>query len=93
MRVRRDNSEEPVAAFDDEGGIWHDDLDPGLRIVSEGDAAIENEPVAGITVEVQVHPDLAGAAERDKEQRARIVARRTNDRLGAEIVHRLLFRR
>ena len=59
-------------------------LDPGLRIVPEGDAAIENEPVAGITVEVQIHPDLAGAAKRDKIERA-VVA------VGQGPVHRFLL--
>jgi len=93
MRMRRHDPEQPVASFDDEGGVGHDDFEPRLRIVAEGNAAVENEPVAGITVEVQVHPDLACSAERDEEQRAPVTVYRTDLRLIKEIVHLFLFRR
>ena len=52
VRVRRHDPQQPVATLDDEGGVGHDDLEPGLGIIAEGDAAIEHEPVAGVTVEV-----------------------------------------
>ena len=92
MRVRRHDSEQPVAAFDDERRIGHHDLQAGLRIVPEGDAAIEHQPVAGVPVEVQVHPDLAGPAERDEEQRLLVAVSGTDARLVREIIHLLLFR-
>jgi len=82
-----DDPEQPVAALDDEGGIGHDDFEPGLRIIPEGDTAIENEPVAGKTVKVQVHADLARPAERDKEQRSGVRVWRTNPRAVVEIAH------
>src|SRR5208282_6705080 len=80
MGMRRHNPEQPIAALDDEGGIGHDDLEPRLGIVPEGNAAVENQPIAGVAVEIQVHPDLSSATERDEEQRARVTVRRTDTR-------------
>ncbi len=87
MRMGRDDPQEAVAAFDDKGGVGHDHIDPGLvLLLAEGDAAIDDQPLAAIAVEVEVHPDLAGAAEREEIERVGIVLR---DRLrAARRVHR-----
>ncbi len=73
VRMRRDDAEQLVAAFDDEGRIGHDHVDPRLvLLLAEGDAAIDDQPLAAVTVEVEVHPDLAGTAERQKIERVRV---------------------
>ena len=41
---------------------------PGMSIVAEGDAEIDHQPLAGMAVEVEVHADLAGAAQRQEQQ-------------------------
>ena len=74
VRVRRDDAEQPVAAFDDKGRVGHDHIDPGLvLLLAEGDAAIDDQPLAAIAVEIEVHPDLAGPAERQEIQRVGVV--------------------
>jgi len=67
VRMGRHDPEQAIAAFDDKAGIGHDDFEPRLRIISEGDAAIDDQPVALIPVDIQIHPDFARTAERDKE--------------------------
>jgi len=52
--LRRDDPEQLIAALDDESGIRHDDLEPRLRIVSESDAAIDDEPIAPVAVDIEV---------------------------------------
>ena len=93
MRMRRHDPEQAIAAFDDKAGIGHDDFEPRLRIVSEGDAAIDDQPVALIPVNIQVHPDFARAAERDKEERVGVAVIRPGPRLQRRMVHLLRFRR
>ena len=74
VRVRRDDAEQPVAPLDDKGRVGHDHIDPGLvLLLAEGDAAIDDQPLAAIAVEIEVHPDLAGAAERQEIERVGIV--------------------
>jgi hypothetical protein len=52
MGVCGDDPEQPVAVFNNETRIGHDDLEPRLGIVSESDATIQDEPVAGIPVDI-----------------------------------------
>ncbi len=76
MRMGRDDPEQLVAPFDDKGRVGHDHVDPRLMfLLAERDAAIDDQPLAAIAVEVEVHPDLAGAAEREEIERVRIVFR------------------
>ena len=66
---------------------------PGLvLLVAEGDAAIDDQPLAAIAVEVEVHPDLARPAERQEEQRVGIAVVESDARCAARRVHRLLLR-
>ena len=66
--VGDDDAGEILLALLDEGGIGHHDLDARHGVVAEGDAEIDHQPLAGVAVEVEVHADLARAAERDEQQ-------------------------
>ncbi len=57
-----------VPALHDKRRIRHDDIDPGGRVVAEGDAEIDHQPAPGMAVEVQVHADFAGAAQRNENE-------------------------
>ena len=52
----------------DESGVGHDQFGPGGAVVREGHAAIEHDPAAVETVEIEVHADFAGAAERREDE-------------------------
>src|SRR5258706_744979 len=72
VRMRDHEPDQIGLALDDEGRIRHHDLDPRYRVVAEGHAEIDHQPLAGIAVEVEVHADLAGAAERHEQQLVRL---------------------
>src|SRR5262249_46976708 len=93
VRVRRNDPEQTITTLDNKSRIGHDDLDPRLRIIPEGHATIDDEPVAGVSVDVQVHPDLARTAERDEVKRIRLAVFRPGPRLQREPAHLLRFRR
>ena len=57
---------QPVLAFGDESRVRRDHVDPGKRGIAEGDAQIDHQPAAAIAEQVEVHADLAGAAERQE---------------------------
>ncbi len=61
-----------VAALLDELRVGQDDVDPRRGAVVEGDAHVDHQPAAvsgrSQAVEIEVHPDLAGAAERDEKK-------------------------
>ena len=60
MRVRRDDAEQLVAALHNETWVGHDDIDPRLMLLlAKGDAAIDDQPLTPIAVNVEVHADLA----------------------------------
>jgi hypothetical protein len=54
--------EQTVSPLDNESGIGHDDLEPGLRIIAKSDATIDDEPIVRVSIDVQVHPDLSRSA-------------------------------
>ena len=91
MGVGGDNPQQAVAVFDDEGRVCDHDIDAGLRIVAKGDAAIDDQPLAAIAVEVEVHADLAGAAERQEIERVGIAHRRVVCGEGRGEAHRLVL--
>ena len=77
--VRQHQPEQAVAALDDERGIGRDDVDAGNAAVAEGHAQIDHQPLmafgrSAVAVEIQVHADFAGAAERDEGQFGRRAA-------------------
>src|SRR6185295_2699363 len=63
-----DDADEVLAALLDESRIGHHDLDARRAVVAEGDAEIDHQPLAGMAVEVEVHADLARAAQREEQQ-------------------------
>ena len=75
VRVGQHQADEIVAMLLDEGGIGHDHVDARHRLVAEGHAEIDHQPLAGIAVEVEVHADLARAAERQEQQLVALASR------------------
>ena len=63
-----DDADQVLAALLDEGGIGHHDLDARHRVVAEGDAEIDHQPLAGMAVEIEVHADLAGTAQGEEQE-------------------------
>ena len=61
-------SEQVVAALDDERGVGHDDVDAGMTLVGKGDAEVDHQPLAVVTIEVEVHADFARTAEGHEQQ-------------------------
>ena len=66
--MRQHNADQVPAPLLDECRIRHDDLDAWHGVVAEGDAEIEHQPLAGVPVEIEVHADLAGAAQCEKQK-------------------------
>src|SRR5205814_995079 len=66
--VGGNNARQPLLLALDELKIGKDQLDPRIGRVSESQAEIDHDPLATAAVEVDVHADLAGAAERDEQQ-------------------------
>ena len=68
VAVGQDDAEQVVAPLLDEGEIGEHQLDAGIGRVGEGHAEIDHDPLALAAVEIDVHADLARAAEREEEQ-------------------------
>ena len=73
MGMGHDDADEIVPPRLDEGGVGHDDLEPGHGLVGEGDAAVDHQPAATVAVEVEVHANLAGTAQRQEHQLVRAI--------------------
>jgi len=61
--VGQDQPRQIRASLLDKGGVRHQHIDPRHGGVGEGDAQVHHQPRAGVAIEIQVHPDLAGPAE------------------------------
>ncbi len=68
VRMGQHDARQILAAFDDEFRIRHDDLDTRRRLVAEGDAEIDHQPLSVMAVQIQVHADLARPAKRQEDQ-------------------------
>ncbi len=68
MAVGQDDAEQIVAPLLDEGEIGQDQLDARIFGIGEGQAEIDHHPFALAAVEIDVHADLARAAEREEEE-------------------------
>ncbi len=73
MGVRQHQAHQVLALFLQEADVRHDQVDARqVLLVAEGDAEIDREPGALVAVaepvDLQVHADLADAAERRKGQ-------------------------
>ncbi len=67
MGMGQHKADQIFPMFLDEHRIRHDDIDTGRCPVIEGDAAIDHQPLAGMAVEIEVHADFTGAAERQEQ--------------------------
>ena len=70
VRVRQDEADERLLFGGDEAQIRKHDVSARLRVARKGDAEIDHEPLPvlgrAVTVEIDVHADLAQAAERQE---------------------------
>ena len=68
MRVSQHDADQVLAPLLDESRIGHDDLDARHGVVAECDTEIEHQPFTGMAVEIEVHADLAGTAQCEKQE-------------------------
>ena len=68
MPVRQHDADQIVEAFLDEGQVGQDHVDAGIARVRKGDAAVDHHPFALAAIQIDVHADLAGAAERAEQK-------------------------
>ena len=68
MPVGQHDPEQILVPLFDEGEIGQDQVDAGIGRIGEGHAEIDHHPFAVAAVEIDVHADLARAAEREEEQ-------------------------
>ena len=66
VAVGEDNSEEVVAPLLDETEIRKDELDAGIEWIRKRHAEIDHDPFAATPVEIDVHANLSGSAERQE---------------------------
>ena len=66
VRVREDEPGQVLVPFLDEGGIGHEHIDTGQTRIGVRHAEVDHQPAPGVAVEIEVHADLAGAAERQE---------------------------
>src|SRR5690242_6610967 len=68
VTMGEDDAGEPLLLVLDELEIGKDQLDPRIVGPSEIEAEIDHDPLAAAAVEIDVHADLAGTAERDEQE-------------------------
>jgi hypothetical protein len=70
--VGQDDAEDVVGIVLDEGRVRQDHLDTRRRLVAEGDAQVDDDPLAivlrPVAVEIEVHADLVGPAQGQEDQ-------------------------
>ncbi len=92
MRVGEQQADDVVPLLLEEAYVGKDDIDAGLGVAAEGDAHVDDEPfaraAAPIAIEIQVHPDLAHAAERQEDEIGSLSIRFSRH-VGVSAPHRL----
>src|SRR5206468_12178576 len=68
VAVGQNDSGKPVLLFLDELEIRQDQLDARIIGTGEGQPEVDHDPLAAAAVEIDVHADLARAAERAEQQ-------------------------
>src|SRR5438105_15576414 len=72
MCVGEHDTGERLAFAFDEGEVGKDDIDAGLGVIAELDTQINHQPFTGFgvtgAIEIAIHPDLTGAAERQEHE-------------------------
>ena len=66
--MRQHHADQILAAFFDEIEIGENQLDPGVFVAAEGHAQIDHQPLAFAAIEIDVHANLARAAQRTEQQ-------------------------
>lgn len=73
MGMGEDEADDVVALFFKEADIRKNDIDAGFVLAAEGDAHVDDQPrirpFPAIAVQIEVHADLADAAERYEDER------------------------
>ena len=64
--VGKHQPDQILAPFLDEAGVGHEHVHARRAAVGKDDPEIDHEPAPSVAVEVQVHADLAGSAERQE---------------------------
>src|SRR5205085_3488080 len=68
VAMGEDNPGEALLLVLDELEVGKDELDPGVIGPGEVEPQIDHDPLAAAAIEIDVHADLARAAESDKDQ-------------------------
>ena len=72
VRVREHDAEKVAALLHQIADIRHDEIDAGERVVGEGDAEIDRDPLPALfvakAVDREIHADLADPAERGEHE-------------------------
>ena len=68
VAVSQDDAGEPLLLILDELEVGQDQVDAGIVGIGEGQAEVDHDPLAAAAVEIDVHANLARAAERDEQQ-------------------------
>ena len=66
--VRKDDAGKPLLLILDELQVGKDELDTRIARIGEGQAKVDHQPLTAATVEIDVHANLARAAERAENQ-------------------------
>ena len=66
--VGDDDADQVLQPVLDEREVGEHKVDAGQCRIGEGHAEIDHQPFAVAPVQVDIHPDLAGAAERQEDQ-------------------------
>src|SRR3954447_16972859 len=68
VTMGQDDPREPFLLFLDELEIGQDQVDPRIARIGEGQAEVDHDPLPAAAVEIDVHADLAGAAQGDEQK-------------------------
>ncbi len=72
VRMGEQEAGDIVALLLEEADVGEDDVDARLLVAAEGDAHVDDQPLArpraAVAVEVEIHADLANAAERHEDE-------------------------
>ena len=68
VAMGEDDPEQILAPLLDEGQIGQDQLDARIGWIGKGHAEIDHHPFAVAAIEIDVHADLARAAEREEKE-------------------------
>jgi len=71
MILMRMGQNKPAQIFDtllNKGRIRHDHINARGSLITKGDATIHHQPFFIMSIQVQIHPDLARAAQRQEQE-------------------------